>query len=315
MKHHIFGFSLYVLAILFCVIPNVGLARLVNYEDDPNLKLAMQYDLESSKTDEASNQALAEKYYLKYLETATDHGQRAKVYSHLGVLFATAYRPEKGEKPDFQKSVMYMKKVLEEEPLRICRETISARGFMSTPAQTPQEAVAYQMESYAWLLSIKKTIAEADADSDIWLPDRPNTKLTETELRSLKELFTGILELEPYNMASRAANSLKKVDRITLLHAIMDRFPDNPDIAKEVQKRLDIQNGVKRDTAQLSSATLTPPPTPTVVPTPTPASTAVPTPAAVKPEAKDASGMAWVFAGTLVCVLVGGEIWYIKRRR
>jgi hypothetical protein len=106
------------------------LAALINYEKNPDLEQAMKYDAEYNGANLAiSSQSKAEEYYLKYLETCKESSQRAKVYCQLGVLFATNFDKNKGEKPDYGKSVNYMKEALLEEPTRIGTETIRQDAF------------------------------------------------------------------------------------------------------------------------------------------------------------------------------------------
>jgi len=217
---------------LFCAIglfvPRNSWALLVNYENDPDLAMAMAHDGEYNGADlEMADQALAEKYYLRYLDRCTESSQRAKVYSQLGALFATSLNHEKEEKPDYVKCMMYMSKVLEEEPIRLGRETLRARGFRNTPLATREEDLAHRMEFYEWLLYVNEVVAAAGPLDEIWLPIIPGVVLTESQIRQITNTCRGSLECEANNMVN-CADSLAFSDnvRIKNLQIIIDKFPN-----------------------------------------------------------------------------------------
>jgi len=182
----------------------ICLARLVNYEDDPDLKAAMQYDSEYNGGDrDLASQSLAEQHYLRYLQRCREPSQRAKVYVQLGVLFATNWHGDKGEQPDYEKSVEYMKKALEEEPERVGSETIRARCFLLTPLHTRQEAMELRCQNYEWLLGVQAALG-GEAKPEILLPDVPGEPLAAHRIGALKSLAVNVVSSEGYNLASTA---------------------------------------------------------------------------------------------------------------
>ena len=77
-----------------------------NYEKDPDLEAAFAFDSELNGGDrKIADRAKAEEHYLRFLSRSRDSAQRARTYVQLGVLYATNYHREKGEEPDFAKSV------------------------------------------------------------------------------------------------------------------------------------------------------------------------------------------------------------------
>lgn len=219
---------------------SISFARLVNYENDPDLALAMKYDAEYNGGDlTIANQSLAEKNYLKYLEKCKESSQRAKVYCQLGVLFATNWYAQNGEKPDYEKSVMYMKKVLEEEPVRIGQETQRARAFLNTPLASREESMNLRMQHYEWLLKTKSTIESASPASEIWLPIVPGEPLSTDKIESFKSLYMDSLSVQASNLVGCADSYPDPIDKILNLQKIIDRFP-NTDAAKEAVSRLSI---------------------------------------------------------------------------
>ena len=128
---------------------------IVNYENDPDLAKAMEYDLEMNHADlKKYNRQEAEKYYLKYLENAKDDFQIARVYCQLGAMYAVAFNAKSGEKSDFEKARKYYKKVIETEPERIGRPTIVARNMLASMLPCDLNRVKARTEVYKWLDSI-----------------------------------------------------------------------------------------------------------------------------------------------------------------
>ena len=213
-----------VLLIAMCM-GRICLARLVNYEDDPDLKAAMQYDSEYNGGDrDLASQSLAEQHYLRYLQRCREPSQRAKVYVQLGVLFATNWHGDKGEQPDYEKSVEYMKKALEEEPERVGSETIRARCFLLTPLHTRQEAMELRCQNYEWLLGVQAALG-GEAKPEILLPDVPGEPLAAHRIGALKSLAVNVVSSEGYNLASTADSFPDRFDRLRHLEDVIRRFP------------------------------------------------------------------------------------------
>jgi len=143
---------------------------LQNYDNHPDLAKAMEYDLEQNHSDyDKGDRALAEKYYLAYLEDANDSFQKARVYGQLGVMYATSINLQKGDKPDLGKSRAYFRKVLEIEPERIGWATIRARTMLASMEETELARIRGRMDVYEWVRSI-----DEEKIKRLWLPLRPD---------------------------------------------------------------------------------------------------------------------------------------------
>ena len=221
--------------ILACIVFPMAIgtahARLVNYEKDSDLELAMKYDSECNGGDRTiASQSPAETHYLAYLERCVDKIQRAKVYSQLGSLFATNWHPEYGERPDYEKAVRYFKKALEEEPNRVGRETIRARFCMLTPLDDKEDSLRIRIENYAWLLeNLTK-----DKVKELWLPDFPGQQPTDADLSAMVNFYNGIRESESINLASEAYYSDSPAEN---LRHVMELFPGTR-VEEECRTRL-----------------------------------------------------------------------------
>jgi hypothetical protein len=160
---------------------------IVNYDNNENLKKAMEYDLTMdnnmfvkpggtidmelyrSYVAKASRER-AEEYYLAYLKEVKEPFQRVRVYAQLSNLFTGLVRPEVGPSPirkDIEKALDYCRKGLAEAPEAICFATINMRGALTRLADQ-QENFRAKEDYYKWLLSI-----DAKEITDHWLPVRP----------------------------------------------------------------------------------------------------------------------------------------------
>jgi len=143
-----------------------GNDRLRNYDGNPNLAKAMEYDLEMNGGDEEkADRAKAERYYLEYLKDVNESFQKARVYAQLGALYATAINRRLGEKPDWEKARMYFRKVLEVEPERIGKPTMRTRTMLASMEETRQGRIRERINIYEWLTSIDEKKVK-----DMWLP-------------------------------------------------------------------------------------------------------------------------------------------------
>jgi len=171
--------------ILLCAGGICLAVSVVNYDNDPNLENAKQYDLtidplrflradgtfdrESYEAYTAkANRELAETHYLLYLQDVNDSFQRAAVYARLGEIFSGIADPRVAPTLDRNKARIYFRKTLEAEPQRIGMATLQARGFFATDPNTDEERFASYMDYYQWLLSIDEKQLKEN-----WLPTRP----------------------------------------------------------------------------------------------------------------------------------------------
>lgn len=140
------------LLVFYLLLISVPAFTLVNYENDPDLAKAMEYDLEMNRGDLTKyNRQEAERYYLKYLEKAKDGFQIARVYCQLGAMYAVAFDAQSGEKSDIEKARKYYKKVLETEPERIGRPTIVARNMLASMLPCDLNRIKARIEVYKWV--------------------------------------------------------------------------------------------------------------------------------------------------------------------
>lgn len=162
-----------------------GSLSLRNYDNDPNMAKAMEYDLGENHHDyEKADRAMAEKYYLEYLKNVQESFQKARVYAHLGALYATGFDVRKGEKADYSKARYYFHKVLELEPTRIARPTIQARTMLASIDKFGSDRVRADMDVYEWLRSI-----DEEKMNKLWLPLTPDDEgPSELIIRSTKNL-------------------------------------------------------------------------------------------------------------------------------
>ena len=220
------GFLLFFLSISVHKV-NAGSLSLCNYDNHPALAKALEYDFEGGADYEKADHLLAEKYYLEYLEDVNESFQRARVYDHLGAIFATAINPKKGEKPDLDKARYYFKKVLENEPERIDYATIRARTMLAslksttTLKSTTKERVKARIEVYKWLLSL-----DGNKIRKLWLPLRPDNKEpTKLQMDGTKSLVKALKICESTNIIS-GTKHLDRSDKEAFLSEVVRRFPN-----------------------------------------------------------------------------------------
>jgi hypothetical protein len=160
----------------------------------------------------------------------------------------------------------------------------------------------------------------------------PGVKFDADALKVFKDNFLDIIRIQGVNMAAEATSFPTHAEVIKQLQGLVDRFPDTS-AAKDAQRRLDLinegrfaeANGVIVTTSTKGKAAPTSNTTPVVTsastptslstPAPMPVSTPTPTQTAVKPAGKGSSGMMMILELVAVLFVVGGGVWYIKRRR
>jgi tetratricopeptide (TPR) repeat protein len=209
--------------IVFCVLvqstaPVFSEPLIINYDDNPNLKKAMEYSLSMSsmnflKSDGSFDKELydsyvkkadcklAEKYYLAYLEDVREPFQRARVYSKLGAIYIGRLSRDvtSRDEIDKEKALQYYQKAFAEVPEAISRASINTRAGL-TVLPDPDEAFNALKDYYEWVLSINK-----QKTIDNWLPLRPgNLKPSESAVDHLLGVVDMLKESEGHNLAERA---------------------------------------------------------------------------------------------------------------
>lgn len=208
-----------------------GSLSLRNYDNDPNMAKAMQYDLGENHHDyDKADRAKAEKYYLEYLKNVQESFQKARVYARLGALYATGFDVRKGEKPDYDKARIYFKKALELEPERIDYTTIQARTMLASMHELGSDRVKARMEVYEWLKSI-----DEEKINQLWLPltpgeQRPNS-LVMAQTKHLVAELPSVLETNIMG----GIKHLPEAEAQQYLLEIVDRFAGR-DLEKLAQK-------------------------------------------------------------------------------
>ena len=202
-----------------------------NYNDDPNLSLAMEYDIGETTHRSKANRELAEKYYLEYLKKDIPSFQKARIYIRLGVLYSVGSDPKRGIKPDYEKAQKYLEKALEFEPERIDPVTIMARTLLaSLPIIPAEERIRKRLDIYGWLCSLDDSKYE-----ELWLPLEPNQEqILRGSFKQLQNLVPSLKRCEAKNIVSSASS---KPNREELLLMIIQRFP-NEEIADMARQKL-----------------------------------------------------------------------------
>lgn len=203
---------------LFCYCA-FGSLSLKNYDNDPNMAKAMEYDLGEHPGDyDKADRAKAEKYYLEYLKNVKESFQKARVYARLGALYATGFDVRKGEKPDYDKGRFYFRKALELEPERIDRSTIKARTMLASMEEAGRIRVKARMDVYEWLLPIDEEKIRKE-----WLPLTPdNNSPTPLQMKKL-DVRHRIQSSMETNMLSEIKH-LPDVEAEEFMLDIVDRF-------------------------------------------------------------------------------------------
>jgi len=218
-----------VCAVVLCV--RAAGMEFQNYDNDPTLAKAWQYDSEHATDKSKVDRDKAVEYYLKYLEREDlPSFQRAKVYVQLAVQYTTLSDREKGIMPDVEKARGYLEKALELEPERVGLTTVRARSFLASVLQTREEKITKRMENYEWLLSLDQAKVE-----ELALPIAPG------DAGRLEKRFPEILNYAQGVGKTTAVNIIASVrmmpDKEVWLGRIIERFP-NAEIAEMARKEL-----------------------------------------------------------------------------
>jgi len=210
------------IVLLAAVTRTQAVDRLVNYQNDPDLALAMQHDYELNGGDRlVGNQKTAEKHYLAFLAKAEDSAQRTRVYVQLGVLFSTSYDRRKGEKPDWVKARRYFRSALKEEPERYSRAMIRARLGQCTPDVPAEGRLRTRIETYKWL----QKVASGDLEK-VLIPATPAAQpVRPGELRGMQSLLRNVMLAEDTNIIAEAAHTKNPWHG---LKQVVDLLPGTP---------------------------------------------------------------------------------------
>jgi hypothetical protein len=198
--------------------PALASLALHNYDGDPNLAAAMQYDRGETNDRSKANTELAEKYYLEYLKKDIPSFQKARVYMRLGALYVES-DPKHGIVPDLAKGDKYLQKVLELEPERIDTVTIRARALLaSLRFRSPEENLRRRLDVYEWLLSLND-----EKFQKLWLPLEPGQKAILPI--TLTRLQNSVPSVKQVIAANAVASTAYMPDREAKLGEIIRRFP------------------------------------------------------------------------------------------
>ena len=212
----------FILFVMFVLVqsttPIISEPLIVNYDDNPNLKKAMEYDLSMDKTIfensddsinmelynsyvEKADRELAEKYYLTYLEDINESFQRARVYAKLGDLYVgrVSNKVTKHEDVNVPKALQYYEKALAEAPEAISLTMINVRGGL-TMLPDMEKGFLAKLDYYEWMLSINE-----QEIIDNWLPLKPeNIKPNKYIVDDIKEVVSVHSDTTAYNIVDRA---------------------------------------------------------------------------------------------------------------
>lgn len=192
---------------------------LMNYDNDPNMAKAMEYDLAFCDYNQA-DRVKAEKYYLKYLKDVNESFQKVRVYDHIGALYATGFDMRKGERADYDKARYYFRKVLELEPERIAYPTIRARTMLASMEGQTAERVKARLDVYEWLLPIDEEKIEKN-----WLPLYPgNNSPTPLQKKKSVGLWKGLLSSTVPTNIMAGIRALPESEGRQYLLEISERF-------------------------------------------------------------------------------------------
>ena len=227
-----------VLSLMYFPVFSQNAFALRNYNNNPDLAKAMEFDLEMNGGDiKKADRSKAEFHYLRYLEEIQDPNesfQRARVYCQLGAMYAVSFNREKDEEMDIDKAREYYKKVLDNEPSRIDRPTIMARmAFIgSEDPKSMMVRIKDRVEFFKWIASF-----DDNKIRKLLLPLTTNPKdqsaHTTTQMIGIKNAIESLKEVEISNSIGDAL--AMEVPEEGLLY-IMEHLPaDAPEIKRVVK--------------------------------------------------------------------------------
>ena len=237
---------------------------IINYDDNPNLKKAMEYDLSMDNTIflkqdgtfdkaqydsylEKADRELAEKYYLAYLEDVNESFQRTRVYVKLANLYGggISHHVTPHDEIDVEKALEYYEKAIAEAPDAVSFANIHIRGGL-TMLPNLNEAFDALKDYYEWLLSINE-----QKIIDNWLPLRPgNLKPSELALKDIIETVYVHSDTIAHGMVERAVT----LGRIAINHEGSHELEFDPRYLLEIIERFpgtDAQKLAEKEIAKL----------------------------------------------------------------
>jgi tetratricopeptide (TPR) repeat protein len=211
---------------VFCILiqataPASSEPLIVNYDHNPNLQKAMEYDLTLDNTVflkpdgsldaelyqsyvARASRDLAERHYLAYLEEVKEPFQRARVYAKLSDLYSGNVRQEVAPHPtaqDMEKALEYCRKALAEAPDAVSLATIHIRG-KATMLPDQEKGFRALEDHYQWLLSLNE-----QQIVDRWLPLRPgDAKPGPAVVDNLVKFLGTHTDTVAYNLVDIAVN-------------------------------------------------------------------------------------------------------------
>lgn len=235
------------ICLIILVLTSSSIASLAirNYDNDPDLAAALEYDRGETTDESKADRELAEKYYLEYLKKDIPSFQKARVYLRLGSLYTVGSDPRNGIMPDREKGHKYLEKVLQLEPERIDSATIRARTlFASSPLFSIEEGLQKHLDVYEWLSSLNE-----EKFQKIWLPLEPDQKAILPI--TLKRLQNHVPHVKHTMAVNSVALANHMPDREARFAEIIGRFPDT-EIADLARQKLNSQLEEVADEAAMS---------------------------------------------------------------
>lgn len=224
---------------------------IVNYDNNEDLNMAMQYDLtiessffndengmpDSDKYQKCLNKVnftLAEKHYLQYLEKITDKFQRARVYAKLGRLNAGLVNNKVVEtgKVDDVKAREYYLKAIEQDPNAIAPVLLDARAGATVIYDNIDKSFEAKLDYLEYLYGLDRETVK-----DNYLPSKPGdytppsdsiVDMVITEINERIDTMENGIARMAYVSGKRAADNLGNTNNLeqTYLRKVIKRFPD-----------------------------------------------------------------------------------------
>lgn len=188
----------------------IAVAQVVNYDDDPDLALAMQCDPEMNHVDlDAANREVAEEKYLEYLKRSDLPGwQRARVYTQLGTLFSTNLNPRRNEKPDRGKAQQYFAAAVAAAPDLSGVPMLRAHSGLGASGSR-QVRMQACLEALRWGMSIARRGVR-----ETWLPRFPGDVPSEPDVAQVRKVLDEWMWVESKNLVSGARRDPETLQRI-----------------------------------------------------------------------------------------------------
>jgi len=209
-------------------------ARIVNYDNNPDLDSATRYGMQRGGADpNVANRDLAEQHYLAYLKDIPpeESFQKARVYSLLGDLYYGRVSPavtksvkNRDKAADKKRAAFYYRKVLQIEPRRVGDVIVNARGALSTLERTGyEEKLEGSLDYYKWVISIDKEYLKENMLP--YGPDRLSKKNDRSALDNLPSYYPKSAIPGSADHFMKSLNGQEYVTRKTILRMAYPAFP------------------------------------------------------------------------------------------